>query len=257
MDGGRYRRAVVLDGEPVLVTVQAVLSGLEVTPAAAAPLVARIFQLDADVSGLQDAAKNDPIFAALVEECWGLRPILLPTPFETLVWAVLGQQVNVAFAAKTKLALAERYGDRLTVDGETYLLFPTAESLAGAREEEMAALQLSRQKIRYIKGLAADVASGRLNLDATGALPPAEALSALQGLTGIGRWTAEYVLLRGYGHRDVIPAADGGLRNIIGRAYGLGRNATETEVRDLAERWAGWRGYAAFYWWAKLQSELP
>jgi DNA-3-methyladenine glycosylase II len=58
--------------------------------------------------------------------------------------------------------------------------------------------------------------------------------------------------MRGLGHRDVIPAADLGLRGVIGRAYGLGRAATEAEVRELAERWAGWRSHAAFCWWHTL-----
>jgi len=250
VEPGRYRRAVVLDGKQTLVTVE---DGLRVTPAAAAPLVRRIFQLDVDVTGLSEVARADPVFAALVKQCRGLRPILLPTPFETLIWAILGQQVNVSFAAKTKRALAERYGERLTAGGETFLLFPTPDELASANNEDLASLQLSRQKARYIKGIADGVLQGRFDLEAIGVLPEEEAIGILRGIVGVGRWTAEYVLLRGFGHKDVIPAADAGLQIAIGRAYGLGRKATEPEVRELAERWAGWRGYAAFYWWAELQ----
>ena len=87
------------------------------------------------------------------------------------------------------------------------------------------------------------------------ALPAEEAIAALTALPGIGRWSAEYALMRAYGHRDVMPAGDGGLKQIIGREYGLGRLATEAEVRALGERWAGWRAYAAFYWWFQLQQE--
>jgi DNA-3-methyladenine glycosylase II len=73
-------------------------------------------------------------------------------------------------------------------------------------------------------------------------------LEQLQTLVGIGRWTAEYVLLRGLGHADSIPAGDVALQRAIGRAY-YGRMATEAEVRTLAEPWAPWRGYAAVTWW--------
>ena len=86
-------------------------------------------------------------------------------------------------------------------------------------------------------------------------MPSDEAVAELTRLRGVGRWTAEYVCLRGLGHRDAIPAADVGLKIAIGRAYGLGRQATEAEIRALAERWAGWRGHAAFCWWYSLALE--
>jgi DNA-3-methyladenine glycosylase II len=60
--------------------------------------------------------------------------------------------------------------------------------------------------------------------------------------------------MRGLGHTDVIPAADVGLQAAIGRAYGLGRKATEREVRDLAEQWVPCRSYAAFAWWWSLSA---
>ena len=61
--------------------------------------------------------------------------------------------------------------------------------------------------------------------------------------------------MRGIGHPDVIPAGDGGLRRIIGQRYGMGRLASESEVRTIAEPWTGWRSYFAFYLWFTLQEE--
>lgn len=216
-------------------------------------IVRRTFATDADLAGFEATVDGDPIFREVVRRYRGLRPVLIPDLFETIVWAILGQQITVAFAAKCKRALVERYGARETIDGQPYLFFPRPKVLAEARDSDLAALQLSRQKIRYVTTIAREVASGALDLDDLRALPPEAALERLQGIIGIGRWTAEYVLLRGLGHPDSIPAADGGLRRIIGRAYGLGRHATEEEVRRLAESWRGWRGYAAFYWWFALQ----
>src|SRR5207302_479816 len=83
------------------------------------------------------------------------------------------------------------------------------------------------------------------HFEALGRLPAEEAVARLGALKGVGRWTAEYVLMRGLGFPDVLPAGDGGLRRIIGREYGLGRLATEPEVRAVGAAWAGWRSYAA------------
>ena len=77
--------------------------------------------------------------------------------------------------------------------------------------------------------------------------------SRITALKGIGLWTAEYLLLRGFGRPDAIPAGDMGLRQILGRLHGLGRNATEREVRAMAETWTPWRGLVGFYLWFALQ----
>lgn len=264
----RFERAVWLYGRPALVRVapsgraEHVRASLHV--AAIAPgdddalrrLVTHVFGLAEDVAGLDEVAVADPTFGRLVARYRGVRPVLIADPLEALAWAIIGQQINVAFAAKLKRVLIERFGERLVCDGREYPLFPRADTLAALGPDDLRPLQFSRQKIDYVVGSAAAVAGGALDLAALADLPTAESLGVLTRLRGVGRWTAEYVLLRGAGHRDVIPAADGGLRRIIGQAYGLGRLASEVEVRALAERWAGWRSYAAFYWWFALQEQM-
>jgi DNA-3-methyladenine glycosylase II len=122
---------------------------------------------------------------------------------------------------------------------------------------ELTTRQFSRSKASYVIHAARAVAEGALDLDAVGALPFDDAVAEMTRLRGIGRWTAEYVLMRGLGVPDSFPAADTGLRAAIGKAYGLGRSATETEARAHAERWVGWRSWAAFIWWMALQTKLP
>lgn len=269
-----YSRAVRLNGKTVVLRVreaaedngldgytrgvQLELIGPDIDhedEAAATALVRRVFTLDHDVAPLLDAVASDPTFFPLAQRLDGLRPVLIPDPFEATLWAIIGQQITTQFAAKCKHALAELLGERIVVDGREYLVFPTPERVASAREEDLAAIQFSRQKIRYTLNVARLVADGALDLAEIARLPTDKAQARLERIVGIGRWTAEYVLMRGLGHRDVIPAGDGGLRRIIGQAYGLGRSATEDEVRQIAQRWTGWRGYAAFYWWFTLQEQ--
>src|SRR5439155_24373103 len=101
----------------------------------------------------------------------------------------------------------------------------------------------------YIRQLAwADV-----DFEALRELPDEEVVDRLVQLKGIGRWTAEYLLLRGFGRADAIPAGDMGLRAIVGRLYGLDRNATEAEVRAAAQPFVPYRGYLAMSLWFALQ----
>lgn len=266
VEQGRYRRALRLNGRPVLLEVASVGSvdepALEVRllgdagePALlplAERLVARCFRLDEDPAGLTAVAAADPVFGEVLDRMRGARALLMPSPFEALIWAILGQQINIAFAYKLKRLLVERYGETLEHAGRVCRLFAEAARLAGLSAAELREIQFSRQKAEYVIALSSLEAAGAIDWPRLEQTPTDEAIAELTQLRGVGRWTAEYVCMRGLGHRDVIPAADLGLRAVIGRAYGLGRTATEAEVRELAERWAGWRSHAAFCWWHSL-----
>lgn len=270
-DAGEYARAVRLDGRPALLRLRSVgtveapqlilhMSAAELdlrTVEAATALARHIFALDVDPVPFEQMAERagDPVFVALVRRYRGMRPVLIADPFEALIWAIIGQQVNVSFARKLKLALVALAGETLVVDGEAWPLTPIPGRIAALSKDALRERQFSRQKARYIIGLARAAEEGTLDLPALANRPHEDAIAALTCYTGVGRWTAEYVLMRGLGARDSIPAADMGLRAIIGQRYGLGRNASEDEVRALAERWTGWRGWAAFHWWHELQLE--
>ncbi|MGH2586661.1 MAG: DNA-3-methyladenine glycosylase family protein [Dehalococcoidia bacterium] len=270
IEGGGYLRPVTLHGRLFVLRVSSVgdtdqpclrveLAGQDLSQEdarAAVDLTRRIFTTDHDLAELSAIAEADPVFGRLVRRFRGLRPVVIADPFEAIVWAILGQQINITFAAKLKRALVDRFGTTIERDGLTLSVFPPPERLAALEHErDLLPLQFSRQKSRYTIALARAVCEGRIDLVHAGTLPPEEAIAALMAFPGIGRWTAEYALMRAFGHPDVMPAGDGGLKQIIGREYGLGRQATETEIRTLGERWRGWRGYAAFYWWFQLQQE--
>jgi DNA-3-methyladenine glycosylase II len=269
VDEGSYQRPMAVDGTPAVLTVEPLdgaAGGLEATlqgegisadaEQSVRPIVERIFATRADLGPLLDSASmHDELGQELIGGFRGLRPVLLPDLFETIAWAIIGQQINVIFAAKCKRAFVERFGTRFEVSGESWMLFPTPEQVVEIDEAQLAEIQFSRQKSRYILNLAREIVEGRLDLSALLEMPAQVARERLEQLTGIGRWTAEYVLMRGVGHPDVIPAGDGGLRRIVGQRYGLGRLASEDEVRAIAERWAGWRSCFAFYLWFTLQEE--
>lgn len=223
---------------------------------AAVALARHVFSTDDDVAGFVAMAATDPVFHQVVQRYIGLRPVLIADPFEALVWAIIGQQINIGFAGTLKRRLVERFGSVLQAEGESLPVFPTPATLAALEHErDLLPIQFSRQKSRYVIELAQRVLDSSLDLTAVSRLDPEAAIATLVAVPGIGRWTAEYCLMRAFGQRDVMPAGDGGLKQIIGREYGYGRLATEAEIRTRGETWAGWRGYAAFYWWHQLQQE--
>ncbi|HVA91683.1 MAG TPA: hypothetical protein VNL71_17790, partial [Chloroflexota bacterium] len=134
-------------------------------------------------------------------------------------------------------------------DNRLYRAFPTPDTLAGAGSDQYQAMAFSRRKAEYVRDLAVQVASGNLDLETLRGRPHLEILDRLVVIRGIGRWTAEYVLLRGYAYPDALPAGDAGLRRQIARYYHLESAPTEAEITARAEPWAPYRSWATLYLW--------
>ena len=202
-----------------------------------------------------DWHEPDDLAIKLTSSFPGLPVVQTLTPWEALVWAIIGQQINVAFAHRVKRAFAESFGPRVHFKGTDYIGFPSPQATVDLdHDRDLRPLQFSRQKSRYVIEAARSVLSGTLDLDAIWHIEDDEALDVLQRQIGIGRWTAEYILLRGYHRVDVIPAGDAALKDITGRHLSLGRSATESEVRELAENWRPRRGEIGFLLWFARQS---
>jgi DNA-3-methyladenine glycosylase II len=264
---GEYRRAAELEGQPVLYGVsEAQLEGRgRAAPAlkvrilqggrtatiksTVADLVRRQFSADLDLKPFEHLADDDPALSKLVHHFRGMRIPQAPTVYETLISAILEQQVNLTFAHQVKKALVEAYGAKLAFEGLSYSIFPQPAVLAIATPRELRRLQVSGPKSRYIIALSRAVLDGSIDLEGLRRLEPFRAHERLLREKGVGPWTAQYVGLRSLGHLDCLPAADVGLQKVIQRLYGLRKLPTAARVEAIARSWAGWRSYATFYLW--------
>lgn len=186
---------------------------------------------------LDALGRIEPAFAAAVERIGYPEPRIRPRGHQTLVQAIVSQQVSVKAAASILAKVEAATGGTGDVA-----------NLARTREEDLRAAGLSRQKIAYMKSLAEDVLSGRLDFAALPA-DDEEAIAALTHIKGIGRWTAEIYLLFAEGRSDAFPAGDLAVQVEIGRILGLEARPTERQVRELAEPWRPHRGAAAIFAW--------
>ena len=160
----------------------------------------------------------------------------------TLARTIVGQQVSVASANAILGRLEALVGADL----------PTA-AFAAASDEALREVGLSRQKAGYLRSLAAEVTSGRLDLSALPADDEA-AIAALMAVKGIGRWSAEIYLLFAEGRPDVWPAGDLAVQASVGAMLGLEARPTERALRELGERWRPHRGAMAILAWHRYNS---
>lgn len=260
---GEYRRVAEIEGQAALYGVteeqRGRSAGLRIrilagpgdseTARAVSALVARQFSTDLDLAPFYRLGGEDPVLSRLVAHFRGMRIPQAPGVFETLISAILEQQVNLTFAHQVKKALIEACGESVEYQRRRYNCFPQPAALAITSPRELRRLQISGPKARYIIGIARDALDGRLDLEGLRALDPGVARAKLMEYKGVGPWTAGYVGLRALGHLDCLPAADVGLQKAIQQFYGLRKQPTPARVEQFARRWKGWRSYATFYLW--------
>ena len=207
--------------------------GVEPDLPAVAEAVHRYLGGPFDLDGFAAFAAGDPVLAALASRLSGLRPPLVPDPFEALVTSITAQQVSLRAAFAIRNRLIRAFGEPF----EHAWSFPARERLASAAPADLVALGFSRRKAVYTVGLA----GAELDFDALAALPDEEVKARLVALPGIGEWTADWFLARHLARPGAWPAGDLGLRKAVLHFYGV------TDPRALEARFSRFANLAAHY----------
>lgn len=206
-----------------------------------------ILGTDDEVAGFYKIALKDERFAKIVKNLYGLRAPRTPTVFEALIIALTEQQIALPVAIALRKRLVEKYGESLKVKGKKYFAFPTRDALAKAEPADIKKLGLSTRKAEYIVGISQKVASGEVDLEKMKTWDKERILEVLTKIRGLGPWTVEYVMCRGMGKYDALPAGDMGLRISLTKFLDKNERVSEKDVREFLDHFGKHRGYAAFY----------
>jgi AraC family transcriptional regulator of adaptative response / DNA-3-methyladenine glycosylase II len=259
VEGHTLVKAMAVDGQGVVLAMAfqdgavhcRVLEGAR-GPSAMAEIhrrAVRMLGLGTDPAAFERFVAEQPLHALAVLRP-GLRIPLTADVWESLVWAILGQQVNLAFAYTLRRRLTELCGGGTEAGLRVH---PTAAAVAALDPTELKPLQFSRSKAEYVIGLARKVAEGHLPLEE---LPEGAATAAallLSAERGIGPWTTHYVLMRGCGFGDCVPLGDAGLTLALQRHHQLDHRPTARETAALMAPYAPHRSLATFHLWASLK----
>jgi DNA-3-methyladenine glycosylase II len=223
----------------------------EAAPEAVRSQVGRILSLDADGRGFPGVGERDPVVGALQERYPGLRPVLFWSPYEAAAWAIVGNRIRIAQAARVNARMAEELGEEVAVAGMRERAFPGPSRLEGLRDFP----GLSGRKAEWLRALARAAKEGKLEARRLRSLPVEEALAELKELPGIGDFGAELVLLRGAGVRDHLPTKEPRLGRAVAIAYGLKRPPSIGELREISENWRPYRTWVALLLRTMLEDE--
>ncbi len=259
-DGETYERVLAVQGKPVIARVaqsgSVTAPRLEVTasgvrlPAMAKTAVTtaleRLLGLHVDLSPFYRLAAEHSRLHELASRFQGLKPPRFPTIWEGLVNGIACQQLSLTVGILLLNRLTALCGLPSGEDAMRHA-FPRPEDLAAAAPESVRSLGFNSVKTRELVGLGTEVASGRLDLESFADLDNEEAMSRLLELPGVGRWTAEYVLLRGMGRIDVFPGDDVGARNNLARWLRLRKPLDYGRVMRAIGKWKPYGGLVYFH----------
>ncbi len=206
-----------------------------------------MFGLGDDLESFYKIGLKDKNFAKIIRNFYGLRAPKTPIVFEALIIAITEQQIALPVAITLRKRLVEEYGKSLTIEGKRYYAFPTPEILAKASPNDIKKLKFSLRKSEYIVNVSKMVAQGKLNLEKMKELDTVKIIDILTKIRGLGPWTVEYMMCRGMGRYDALPANDLALRTSVTKYLRRKERVIEKEVREFFEPFGKHRGYAAFY----------
>jgi DNA-3-methyladenine glycosylase II len=194
----------------------------------------RTFQL-----GAKHVSKVDPKLRQLVEELGQIDFEAGGDPFESLVEAIISQQLSGRSARAIFGRLKALIGSEVI----------EAKTLNRIHVSRLRKAGVSPQKVRYLKDLSSRVANGKLDLERLKEMDDAEVVRVLDEVKGIGPWTAHMYLLFTLGRPDVLPVDDLGIQLAVKKVYSLRKLPTAKKIEEIASNWHPYCSIASLYLW--------
>lgn len=260
-DGKTYERVLVIDGEPLAVSVTQIgspekptlevkvngsgaNSGIEVQVNAS---LERLLGVCVDLQQFYQFSESHPDLNILVKNFSGSKPTQFPTLFEPMVNAIACQQLSLTVGIKLLNRLTKNFGQVFQTQAGVFHAFPGPEDLVDVKIEEFRKMGFSYRKGEYIINVARLMVDGLLNLDEIETLTDRSAIEQLCLVKGVGRWTAEYFLLRGLGRTHLFPGDDVGARNNLERWLDLPERLNYDGVKITLKEWREYGGLIYFH----------
>ncbi len=257
-DGREFRRVMLVGGVPVETAVVQIgpvetpelmvrawpVSTMRRLRASIGQLLDRVLGLSLDLLPFYAFAAKQPRLGRLARRFRGLKPPRFPTVWEAVVNAISCQQVSLTVGVILMNRLAARFG-LASANGKHAL--PRPVDLVDAHPSDLRELGYSFRKAAMILALAEAIRSSQIDLDTIDTLGDEAAIGRLREIKGVGRWSAEYILLRGLGRLNVFPADDVGFQNKLGKWLHLDEPLDYDGVRQIVHKWRRHGGLIYFF----------
>ncbi len=188
--------------------------------------------------------RKDPLLKKLIKPSDRLALPGAWDAFEYLIRAIIGQQVSVKAAKTLTQRIIDKFGRKVSVHQQTFTQFPTPTTLA---KSDLSGLGLTHRRIDTIQAIAR--IHPDLSLNASNHSQRQELQQQLLAIKGIGPWTVDYLMMRGFFQPDVWLDTDLGVINAFKQ---LDQSIDKKHLKQRAENWSPWRSYAVLALWRTL-----
>ncbi len=180
--------------------------------------------------------KKDKKLGAAIEKIGRIERGVIPDLFSALINSIVGQQISSKAAITVWNRLQENIGA------------VTPENINSATLERIQQCGLSKRKSTYISGIAEAVIAGKLNLSELYSLSDREIIERLVLLNGIGKWTAEMLLIFSMERPDVVSWGDLAIQRGMMKLYGL-KTLKKEQFDKYVKRYSPYGSVASLYLW--------
>lgn len=171
-------------------------------------LVGRMLGVDRDLTPFDQGAARLSWLSPLAARMRGVKPPRYASLWEAFVNVIAFQQLSLQAASTIVRRLIVSSEPAIDRDGVSLYLFPGPEHFLAAEEAALRATGLSHRKVATLGRVAETLQTGGLDAGRLARMPSSDAAAFLEGIKGIGPWTAAVILLRGLGRLDVFPSND-------------------------------------------------
>ena len=261
-DGKNYSRIFVYGGKAVKVSVSqegglnkpklhVVVVGetddLQTVRTRISATLEKMFSIRKDLTEFYSLSGGDRRLRPLAERFTGVKPPRFPTVFEALVNAISCQQVSLDLGIILLNRLANAYGTAIRDGDAVFHAFPSPEDLAALSTEDLRKLGFSRNKGLAIIELSKEITTGNVEIEILETMSDIDIIEYLSRIRGVGRWSAEYVLLRGLGRINIFPGDDVGAQKNLQNFMGLRERPDYDQIKGITSQWQPYAGFVYFH----------
>lgn len=192
-------------------------------------------------------SKQDPHLAPLVIQFMGLKPPRFPSIFEAFVNAISCQQLSLDAGLQIQNRFIQYVGKNISDTEGIFYAFPTPEDVASCSIPELAKLGFSIAKCKTLLELSSRIITDKYLFRNFENTSNDNIVKILCQLRGIGRWSAEYVLLRGLGKIEIFPGDDIGAKKNLQQLLDIKTTLDYQQISKITKKWEPYAGLIYFH----------